>query len=1462
MTELIPVDVPVDVGGVRLTTRAAGVRVAPPPRTVPAGSLGEALALAGLIEVAGATVEVPPTVVPRGPRRGASATDTDDDGSTKIALAAPPPPAGQGQVLLVEDAGAYRWVLPERSPAKRGSRGAATTTFTVRIAPQDEDDETAGASRGLVGGLIKKVLHVLTFDLIDKVAGEVGDFYVRRWEDHARPYRLRTFTAKDHGSSTAQSLDAAAIAQLAVGPSLLILHGTNSLTHSGFGSMPPEVVAGFHKRYDNRVFAFDHPTLSVDPKENCRRLCGLLPADAGLVVDILAHSRGGLVARMLAEHGEEIGIDPSCLRVRQAVFVATPNNGTPLADPDHLGAMVDALTNLVDIIPDNPASPLLDAVSGVVSVVKQLAVGAMKGLDGLMSMRAADKDPKGFLSQLNTPRTLTTRYRAVAANYEPPRGSGLARVARDALIDKIFDGAPNDLIVPTLSAYQWNGASGFPIAERVVLPEARAVDHSSFWTAGEAIAAFDAWLSADELAVSKTPIPGSPGPAGPARGSLRSATDEPEPFADVDERLAAGDLDGVRDAVAALPERYRRALEEQVGPVVVETFARGAARPKLGRVYVLHGIMGSLLSVHEQNGDSDRIWVNPLRLIKGDFRRLKEPAGETVSADGLYRVYLPLIMGLDMAWETVPLAFDWRLGLKDAAAGVAQKIDAEGKPAHLVAHSMGGLVCRMLRAQHPVSWNRLLDKAHPEVGGRLVMLGTPTLGSLSIVTALTAEDKMVQWLARIDLHNDRGEVQQIVASFPGAYQLLPSPDLPAPDSDHARLYDLRAWENGQVAAALLKEARDAHAIMAADGFDVERMLYVAGSGHDTAEKLRIEGPGRFRYQLTRAGDGRVTHDSGVARDANGKAALTKVWYSTTDHGGLTKDRTVIAAVSELLREGSTALLPTQPPDVSRRGPKTLEWVEGRELEPLPLLAPLPIDGALRGRAPSASKKATVAQQYVDEATSSWLGTAPLGDAPPSSLHLSVRHASFEHAQHVVVLGHYAGTPLAGAEAFADSLLNGRLSARQVLGRYPSTTTDVLRVVPEQSTRRVGTEGFPGVAVVGLGEMGDLTPTSLARAMRNAAVEHALASVSPLAERDEDTPVNVGISSVLVGSYGPDGLQLPTVLGALVEGVMLANRELATSKTKPAVRIDDLEIVELYGQRAEDAARLIRDIERYLPSSVRAGALVQAESRLLVGEGGRPSAPTADYGAGMWRRLIVTGPRLSDSSRAGLTFTSLGARARADLLPHVVDNQLIGGMVRDAVASAKVDGSINVALFELLLPNDLKRELASVENLVLVVDDETADIPWEALADRSGLAGPEPLVSRMGLVRQLLMIERAVGDISPIAPHALVIGDPPGDMRFPRLDAARREATAVAAELEQAGIAVERAIFGPDATGEGSAAVVVGKLLADDYQILHVAGHGWFEPAGRDGEPWGGVVIGPGQYLTAVEIGQMRRPPSL
>ena len=202
-------------------------------------------------------------------------------------------------MLLVEDAGAFRWVLPDAvAPGASRRRGAAAgTTFTINVATTGTDDgDDAGASRGLVGRLAKKALHVLAFDLIDKVAGEVGDYFVSRWEARARPHLLRTFTPADHGSPAVRPLDDAELRGMAVGPALLVIHGANSLTHSGFGRLPDEVVARLHERYEGRVFAFDHPTLSVDPVENCRRLAEMLPADAGLVVDVLAHSSGGLVA--------------------------------------------------------------------------------------------------------------------------------------------------------------------------------------------------------------------------------------------------------------------------------------------------------------------------------------------------------------------------------------------------------------------------------------------------------------------------------------------------------------------------------------------------------------------------------------------------------------------------------------------------------------------------------------------------------------------------------------------------------------------------------------------------------------------------------------------------------------------------------------------------------------------------------------------------------------------------------------------------------------------------------------------------------------------------------------------------------------------------------------------------------------------------------------------------------------
>jgi triacylglycerol esterase/lipase EstA (alpha/beta hydrolase family) len=608
----------------------------------------------------------------------------------------PPPPSGRGQLLLVEDGGALRWVLP--ISAHRGPPTESTeSTFAVPI-----DVNGAAAARGPVGPAARRVLRLLTFALEDPIGGPVGDAYVRRWEEHHRPYGLRSFRPDDYRLAGGHALDANGIRMLGDGPALLLIHGTNALTHTGFGGLPYDVVRRLDERYAGRVAAFDHPSLSVDPAENARRLLAMIPADAELELDILAHSRGGLVARMLTERAADLGADLSQVRVRQVVFVATPNDGTPLADPRHLGSLVDAMTNLLDTVPDHPSS--VATLAGVVSVVKQLAVGALGGLDGLLAMQRAASAADGFLAGLNRPRPVSARYRAVSADYEPTAGSGISRVAINAVIDRLFAYESNDLIVPTRSAYRWNGASAFPIAERVVLPAERGVDHSSFWTSSEVTKALDTWLAPDLLA--------APGEHPMVHGPLSG--DEPDPLADVDERLAAGDIDGVRAAIRALPERHRRDLEHEVGGLLVERFARGTEGPKAGRVFVLHGIMGSLLAAEGADADLDRIWISPLRLLGGGFARLRHPAAQPIRTVGLHRTYLPLLIGLDADFDVVPFAYDWRLGLDVAAEELAARIDG---PAHLVAHSMGGLVCRMLRARHHAAWERLADGGDLAAGG-------------------------------------------------------------------------------------------------------------------------------------------------------------------------------------------------------------------------------------------------------------------------------------------------------------------------------------------------------------------------------------------------------------------------------------------------------------------------------------------------------------------------------------------------------------------------------------------------------------------------------------------------------------------------------------------------------------------------------------------------------------------------
>ncbi len=364
MERLVAGDGQVDLGDVRLeavgfagrvedaAVETTGLRGGGPES--PTAALRDRV-LEGLARAPGQAFEVGTArqVVPE-----AAVATTRGGPETPVLRAQASAPPGQVPMLLTEDPDGYlSWVLPTNhddvvNAAGAVSRGAARGTAEVvaefeipmtTTAPSDDRTE-----RGLFSLAAKKVFRVVSAALFDRSL-EKGGEQLAKWMERSRHHQVRAFGPQNYRDATICSLDERELHDLVGGPALLFIHGTNSLSHSDFHLLSPEFLQAMADGYDGRVFAFDHPTLSVDPAANARWLAESLPAGLGLELDIIAHSRGGLVARELAQRGKDNGLDGK-LRVRSVTFVGTPNRGTPLCEPEHLGSYVDAMTNLLSML--------------------------------------------------------------------------------------------------------------------------------------------------------------------------------------------------------------------------------------------------------------------------------------------------------------------------------------------------------------------------------------------------------------------------------------------------------------------------------------------------------------------------------------------------------------------------------------------------------------------------------------------------------------------------------------------------------------------------------------------------------------------------------------------------------------------------------------------------------------------------------------------------------------------------------------------------------------------------------------------------------------------------------------------------------------------------------------------------------------------------------------------------------
>jgi hypothetical protein len=440
------------------------------------------------VELSG-TREIP-TAAAAAPTRSTAA------GEPAIELQIDDPGAGLGQLVLsVDESGVTTWNFASAPSGEvAATRGGEPRTYLIPRYVAPAPAEKVAAERGLLGAVGKKLLKVLVFPLVDPLIGELGEHYAHQWEEKKRPYRLRSFTPDDYTLADGAPIDGERWQQLAAGRALLMIHGTFSRASTAFAGLPRDVVARLHQVYGGRVFAFDHFTLSESPAQNVQWLLDRIPDRTRLDLDIICHSRGGLVSREISEKQAQLSLGGRQLQVGRIVFVAAANAGTPLTDNKYLGDFIDSYTNLLQFFPTNGATEVLE---GLVTVAKLLAVGVLHGLTGLQAMNPGGPFLEDFNQGVNQGHTSPQpAYFALASNYDP-KDPGLKAWAVNRLVDRIFQKAGNDLVVPTLGVYAANGSSYFPIAQadtRVFGPE-RGIWHGGFFSEPDAYGKILEWLT-------------------------------------------------------------------------------------------------------------------------------------------------------------------------------------------------------------------------------------------------------------------------------------------------------------------------------------------------------------------------------------------------------------------------------------------------------------------------------------------------------------------------------------------------------------------------------------------------------------------------------------------------------------------------------------------------------------------------------------------------------------------------------------------------------------------------------------------------------------------------------------------------------------------------------------------------------------------------------------------------------
>lgn len=1317
-----------------------------------------------------------------------------------------------GPTLHLHPANAALLLQSQRAAAGRGGAGAAAQDGVIDVDASLAFAGPAGAAtaaRGLISRVVLQAVELIAGPVKGQAAALTAQAAAALLESATSPgvHALqRAELPSFKGKPPLKGIPASAQ------PMLVFVHGTFSSLSGTFGDLwrkHPTLVNALFDHYGGGVYGLDHHSVTETPFQNARLLLEALPA--GARVHLVTHSRGGLVGETLARAARDDGLaafDATDLKLLDGAAYAG-HRGELAALNALIAAKKPRIERIVRVA--SPARGTLLASGRLDAYLGALQWGLDKAgleiLPELVDFAAAvareRKDPTSLpgVEAMMPGRPVTT----VLTRPDLKLASELRVVAGDIQGDSVLSWLKvllTDAYYLTEHDLVVNTNSMYGGQPRVARPSfvferGAQVSHFRYFTNDSSAQAVVDGLTHD--------APTQFRPVGPLSWDGRAS-------------------EGLR------------ALRPQI--------ANTGQRPAL---FVLPGIMGSHLMV-----GGKRIWASPVALFFGGLSKLAYPGAKVVPEEPMDNYFGDLMEDLSDRYDVVPFAYDWRLPIEKSAQDLAEAVDKElaarigkGLPVRILAHSMGGLVARAMELVAPDVWTRLMAQE----GARIVLAGTPNRGAFAPMLALSAQHPLVNTVEALDACTSWKELRGLLGDFPGLLQLqalqggdgvdltqrtqwealaawhAAAPE-PEPEWHDERRHPKRPWglpsQDALDALRTLRGQLDAR-LPSYQRYG-NKLVLVAGSAEQTIVDFR-KGAQGVEFVVSSAGDGTVAWDSlrlpGVA-----------CWRARAEHGDLLRERSTFRAYRELLDSGTTGALPALEAGAARAG------------------------AAAAAAAPALRPWIAVRSPYpptVGEITAAALGN---GLQPPAAalvpeparlpLDVTVVHGDLKHVREPLLVGHYRSETLSGAERALDAWLGGTLTRALHLGAYPSRQGEQQVFVNCRGSDNVfAAESTPrpeAVIVAGLAEEDELTPQRL----EDAATMATIAWAQHCTQRCGGVPATLALASVLVGTGGWR-IDVAQAAVALVRGVGAANERLADAGLPVVAR---LVLVELYGDRASIAHSALADLAAQQKVPLRLAPHV------VWGDGGRPRPVERGYRGTSYDLVhIATDEQAHDE----LSFTLHTGRARSELRAQSTQRKLVDSLVASAESEPLHDAQLAHALFNMLVPLELRPVLAATSSLFLSLDPDSARIPWELLRDSARGDGAQPFAVRARMIRTLRLkdFRRDPVDNRQLS-DALVIGEPKCDDDYARLPGAQAEALAVAGQLAPR-FKVEVLADRPEARR------ILQTLHSRDWRLVHIAGHGDYQAESevQPGEPrYGGVVLEGGTFLGPKEIAGLGTVPEL